>query len=116
MIDRLSIVLPEALCSADPQMHQRDSLRAVGLPRGCETEQVRGVLCFDALAQVEEALHGRRHLPDEVVHAQLVHVLETDRRRERQMFAPHIDNQLRYLELQEDWRDEKYAEVETEQT
>ncbi len=32
------------------------------------------------------------------------------------MFAPHIDNQLRDLELQEDWRDEKYAEVETEQT
>ncbi|WP_258951398.1 NACHT domain-containing protein [Lentzea californiensis] len=39
---------------------------------------------------------------------------ERRRRRKRQMFALHVDNQLRHLELQEDWRDEKYAELEAE--
>src|SRR5690349_19098125 len=37
---------------------------------------------------------------------------ERRRRRKRRMFAEHVDNQLRHLELQEDWRDEKYAELE----
>ncbi|WP_394617159.1 NACHT domain-containing protein [Lentzea sp. JNUCC 0626] len=39
---------------------------------------------------------------------------ERRRRRKRRMFAEHVDNQLRHLELQEDWRDEKYAELEAE--
>lgn len=39
---------------------------------------------------------------------------ERRRRRKRQTFARHLDNQLRQLELQEDWRDEKYAELEAE--
>jgi hypothetical protein len=39
---------------------------------------------------------------------------ERRRRRKRQLFAQHLDDQLRHLELQEDWRDEKYAELEAE--
>ncbi|MBC6450136.1 NACHT domain-containing protein [Actinokineospora xionganensis] len=39
---------------------------------------------------------------------------ERRRQRRRRMFATHVDDQLRHLELQEDWRDEKYAELEAE--
>ncbi|MFE2757849.1 NACHT domain-containing protein [Actinosynnema sp. NPDC059335] len=39
---------------------------------------------------------------------------ERRRRRRRQLFAQHLDDRLRHLELQEDWRDEKYAELEAE--
>jgi hypothetical protein len=42
--------------------------------------------------------------------------LSAERRnqRKRRMFAKHLNNQLLQLELQEDWRDEKYAELEAE--
>lgn len=39
---------------------------------------------------------------------------ERRRRRRRRLFAQHLDIRLKHLELQEDWRDEKYAELEAE--
>lgn len=39
---------------------------------------------------------------------------ERRRQRRRKMFAKHLHNVLWNLELQEDWRDEKYAELEAE--
>ncbi|MET9634757.1 NACHT domain-containing protein, partial [Lentzea sp. NPDC006480] len=39
---------------------------------------------------------------------------ERRRQRRRKMFAKHLHNVLWNIELQEDWRDEKYAELEAE--